>query len=124
MRPARQPEGTAVTQTRTTVNPDAPAQPWLTTWLVIREPVGNPAAMHDLGLKLGAVTADPPRTQAVPGAPDGYASMSFTTTDQPGARPRHQAFVLAAGKWLNEQKAPYAWRTGDGSWHAVGGTAR
>lgn len=106
-----------MTATQTTMNPHAPGQPALTTWLVIREPVDDPAAMHTLGLKLGAITAHPPQRQA---ALDGYASMSFTTTDEPGARPRHQAFVLAAGKWLNDQKAPYAWRTGNGSWHAVG----
>lgn len=106
-----------MTQARTTVNPHAPAQPWLTTWLIVKDPVDfADLSKFTLSLSGAVMCAQPPRTLA--GAPDGHASMSFTTTDKPGERPRHQAFVLAAGKWLNEQKVPYAWRTGDGPWTA------
>lgn len=108
-----------MTQTRTTVNPNAPAQPWLTTWVIVKDLVDfGDLSKFTLSLPGAVMCAQPPEAPA--GAPDGYASVSFTTTDKPGERPRHQAFVLAAGKWLNGHEAPYAWRTGDGSWHAVG----
>jgi hypothetical protein len=112
-----------VTGARTIVNPNAPAQPWLTTWLVIKDPVDfGDLSKFTLSLPGAVMCARP--SQAAAGAPDGYASMSFTTAGEPGAHPRHQAFVLAAGKWLKDQKVPYSWRTGDGPWREAGGTAR
>jgi hypothetical protein len=56
----------------------------------------------------------------LPGQPDGYTVIDFTTSAAPGGRREHDRFILAAGKALNAHGVSYAWRHAAGEWHHAG----
>lgn len=102
------------------INPRAPKPPYATTWIVVQDPVDF-GDLSQFTLSLGGAVMCTQPARAPEGAPGGHASMSFTTTDSPSARPEHGAFAAVAGAWLAAQGASYAWQHPGGDWQHSGG---
>lgn len=101
------------------INPRAPEPPYATTWIVVKEAVDF-ADLSAFTLSLGGAVMCAQPAKAPEGAPGGHASVSFTTTDSPSARPGHTRFARAACEWLEARGASYAWQYPGGRWQHSG----